>query len=98
LYTNTDNRVPSKRFEQETPRNPRNVDLKAWYQISAKLHKTFENILTCEVIKMKPTNCSSKNYVAHGTTTTTAAAAADDDDNDHGALVHGIICEPVLDS
>ena len=47
---------------------------------------------------MKPTNCSSKNYVAHGTTTTTAAAAADDDDNDDGALVHGIICEPVLDS
>jgi len=34
---------------------------------------------------MKPTNCSSKNYVAHGiatttTTTTVAAAAADDDD------------------
>jgi hypothetical protein len=44
-------------------------------------------------------NCSSKNYAAHGTATTTAAAAVvDDDDNDDGVLIHGIICQPVLDS
>ena len=48
---------------------------------------------------MRPTNCSSKNYVAHGTATTAAAAAADDDDdNDDDVLIHGIICQPVLDS
>jgi len=50
---------------------------------------------------MRPTNCSSKNYVSHGTATTTAAAAAaadDDDDNDDDVLIHGIICQPVLDS
>lgn len=79
----------SKHFEWKMPRNPRSVDLKEWYQISAKLHKTFENILTCKVIKMRPTNWSFKNYVAHSTAT---AAAADD------MLIHGIICQPVLDS
>jgi hypothetical protein len=63
------------------PRNPRSVDLKAWYQIHAKLHMAFESILTCKVIKMRPTNWSFKNYVAHGT------ATADDDDN---VLIHGI--------
>jgi hypothetical protein len=84
--------VPGKCFEQKIPRNSRSVDLKAWYQISAKLHKTFENILTCNVTKMRPTNWSSKNYVAHCTAT---AAAADNDDN---VLIHGIICQPVLDS
>jgi hypothetical protein len=63
------------------------LTLKAWYKISAKPHKASENILTCKVIQMRPTNWSSKNYVAHGT-----ATAADD------VLIHGITCQPVLDS
>jgi len=50
---------------------------------------------------MRPTNWIPKNYVAHCTATAAAAAATDvddDDDNEDDVLIHGIICQPGLDS
>jgi hypothetical protein len=49
---------------------------------------------------MRPTNWIPTNYVAHRTATAAAATDDDDDDddNDDDVLLHGIICQPVLDS
>jgi hypothetical protein len=40
-----------KRFERKMPRNPRSVDLKVWYQISAKLHKAFKSNLLARSLR-----------------------------------------------